>query len=275
MSVVVEESVESRRYRDTKKDGELERIFLVHGTDDPDVAVAHPDIPQHDDTFGTFDNIVCAERQVEVIICTGAESEGLCKVTAYYRKPENAAAPPPSGESEYEWSSMVQTEHITRAIAQTNYPSSADVGDLIGVDGDDVEGVDILIPKPTYKEAHYRTAFTTRYMQTLMALSGRVNNKAFKGSNAGEVLFLGAVVQRTGTDPWRFEYSFAMSAAASIAVQTLNGNQTVAKGGWDYLWFRRARTSSGDDSTIKQEIDSAHLAQVYFEADFRALGLGS
>jgi len=62
--------------------------------------------------------------------------------------------------------------------------------------------VDITVPVYSFSETHYNSlAFVTEsYKQTLFGLTGKVNNAAFKGFAAGEVLFLGASGSKRGDE---------------------------------------------------------------------------
>lgn len=274
MSIVVTEAVSSRRYSEDKKGGSLERVFWVSGTDDPDTAVEHDDIPKIDDTWGAFDNLLVTKRSCEVEKCTGTEDEGLCKVTVVYERPDPITPPPPEGEDEFEISFMTQGENIKKAIFQAHYPANKDCGDYIGVDGENVEGVDINVPKITFREVHERGTLSWQYRRVLANLAGTINKFKFKGLEKGEVLFLGATARRTGTGPWRIEYMFACERNATLEIQTQSGTQTIEKIGWDYIWFQRAKVDKGVDAPIRYEVESAHVAMVYEWGDFKLLGIG-
>lgn len=275
MAIAVAESVLSRRYNETAKGGHLERIFIVTGADDPSVVLAHDDIPKMRDTYGDFDNLYVSSRSVEVEKVTGVEEEGLCRVTVIYEPPERQTPPPPSGEDEFEFSTMARTEHRVTAFKQEHYPETEDVGDVIGVNDDKVEGVDIFAPKMVLREVHDKATLSYAYRNTLTFLTGRVNNADWKGFSAGEVLFLGASASRSGYGPWRIEYQFSIEKNETLLFQTLNGPQTIDKEGWRYIWFRRAKTASDGDTKIQYQIESVHVARVYSYGDFAELGIGT
>lgn len=276
MAITVAEAVDSRSYSDTRKGGNLERTFIVTGTDDPEEAVESEDIPQLDEVYGGFDNLRVTGRKVDILKVTGDGDEGACKVTVSYETPETSN-PPPEGEDEFEFSTMAQTEQRIRALAQINYPVDIDVGDIIGVDGDEIKGVDIYVPKLVYRESHERTSLSAAYRAILADTTGKINSDDFKGFSQGEVLFLGATARRSGSNPWRIEYQFAIERNASnLSFTTTSGVQVVPeKFGWEYMWFSRAKVSSGDDTVLKNVIEGVHLAQVYDWALFKNLGIGT
>lgn len=274
MAVVVKEAVESRKYRKDRKGSTLERIFWVHGTDDPDVAQDANGIPRINDRYGSLEHLFCDALSVDVLKATGVEAEGLCKVSVIYKESTRETEQPPEGEVEFEISTLAQTEHVVRALGQANYPQTADVGTLIGVNGKDVEGVDIYVPKLSYREIHERDTLADGYLSTLIDCTAKVNENGWKGFEAGELIFMGATARRRGTGPWRVEYMFAAEKTVSVPIETVSGSQNVLKGGWDYLWFTQAKIASENDSIIQHKVQSAHVAQVYGRRNFTLLGIG-
>ena len=74
---------------------------------------------------------------------------------------------------------------------------------------------------------------TRAYKLTLFALTGRVNNSAFKGFAAGECLFLGAAGTKRGSGDWEIGYRFASSTnVTGLIVGDITG---INKKGWEYL----------------------------------------
>ena len=103
----------------------------------------------------------------------------------------------------------------------TKVPTTApDFGGAIGVDNDgNVNGVDITMPVMHFSETHFFKAscVTTTFKKRLAGLTGTINKSAFRGFQAGEVLFLGAAGTRRGTDSedeWEITYRFAVSLVA-------------------------------------------------------------
>ena len=139
-----------------------------------------------------------------------------------------------------------------------------------------VEGVDITVPVFQFSETHYFTndEVTPAYKGTLFSLTGKVNAGAFKGFQAGEVLFLGASGARRGTDPdddWEITFRFAASPNASgISVGDISG---ISKRGWEYLWVRYAdQEDTGSHAIVKRPV-AAYVERVYDEGSFAGLGI--
>jgi len=129
------------------------------------------------------------------------------------------------------------------------------------------------VPVYHFSETHYKADedVTAEYKATLFALTGKVNSAAFKGFEAGEVLFLGASGSKRGEEDWEITYRFAASPnATNIQV----GDITVtSKKGWEYLWVRYADAEdAGANALVKRPV-AAYVEKVYEEGDFSALGI--
>ncbi len=144
----------------------------------------------------------------------------------------------------------------------------------IGVTGDSVEGVDITVPVYQFAETHYLpdALVTPAYKLTLFQLTGRVNDGAWKGFAAGEVLFLGASGAKRGLGPWEITYRFAAGPNESdLTVGAITG---IAKKGWEYLWVRYADTEDTAAKALVKQPLAAYVERVYEEGDFAGLGIG-
>lgn len=155
---------------------------------------------------------------------------------------------------------------------------------LIGVNGDKVEGVEIVTPKiqVTVTKKFLATTLASNYCMTLCQLTGTVNNGDFTLSwlgqsitfTQGEALFLGASINDGGRDDdeaqlieivFDFEISFP---TIDRTIGTITG---INKAGWEYLWVRYEDNVSEDVHT-KRPL-SAHVERVYEEGDFSMLGI--
>jgi len=167
---------------------------------------------------------------------------------------------------------------------EKRYPSATapDQQGAIGVDGDSVQGVDIVIPALQWTETYdVPTQYiTTDYVKTVSALTGTVNNAAFRGFAAGEVLFLGGTGSQDwdaekGDSPWSLSYKFvAQNNADGTTMPTLTvGSITgISKKGHEYMWVRYE--DSVVSSTQLKRPKFVYVNQVYAETDFSLLGIG-
>jgi hypothetical protein len=170
------------------------------------------------------------------------------------------------------------TQHITqsRATVSKHAPAGETAPDFkgaIGVTTDSVEGTDITIPIFNFAETHYvpTAAVTDGYKLALFSLTGKANDAAFRGFQAGEVLFLGASGSKRGKDDWEITFRFA----ASLNITGLGVGDIVGidKKGWEYLWVRYA--DAEDENVLVKQPIAAYVEQVYQEADFSGLGIGT
>ncbi len=271
MAIVVEEQVKSRSYTEETDSETLERIFMVKGTDDP--YLARPYGPQKGDEYGA--GLVVVGRKLEVSKIKDGSNDGAVKLVVTYKTPESANPSTPE-EDEYEWSTQSNSHHIIKATrGQTHYPPTADVGALIGVNGDDIAGVDIQVPSPSMTFRKTFTTWTSSLMRTLLNATGKVNQYSWKGWSAEEVLFLGAVGRRKGYGPLQVTYHFLVEPNVTFPVQTVSGAVTVDKKGHDYVWYTYVKQVDETEGRTAHAIESAHVAHVYELANFSNLGIGS
>jgi hypothetical protein len=146
-----------------------------------------------------------------------------------------------SGEWTWDFDTTGGTVHITQARQEVaRYPAATAPDQLgaIAVDGDEVKGVEIVIPamKINVQYKHPLGVLTLAKAKFLANITGTVNSDSFLTFAPGEVLFLGA----RGSDGTESEasvsYSFAMSVnETGLTIGNIAG---VAKKGWDVAWIR-------------------------------------
>lgn len=169
------------------------------------------------------------------------------------------------------------TVHIsTSKETVASYASAGNAPDnkqLIGYDGEDVAGVDIVIPalRLNLRYKHPAGFLSIPQVRLLAYYTGTVNSTSFLGFPAGEVLFLGASGSG-GTDAEaEVQYSFAVSQNANgLTIGDLTG---IAKKGHEYLWIRYKESTSEDKAVAQPEF--AYVERVYDTADLAGiLGFG-
>lgn len=275
MSTVVTEDVTSRELTEKRNEGyfirSMERIFTITGTDDPGVATNLAGLPRYADAYGDGSlDLYVVERRFTVLMVQPVPALRLvCRYGS-----EDELARDEGGDPETELGAMSETQHIQKALAQKHYPDTAmAVANMIGVDSDGkIAGVDIYVPKPTYKERRIFDNLDAGYWALLTTSAGKVNNTPWKLWQIAEVLFLGAVASQRGRGRWRVEYNFTISL--SVTKDYGGSIGTVIKPGWYYLWLEQAKAASSDGKTITYKPAAVHVAQVYEEIQFSVLGLG-
>ena len=240
---------------------------------------------------GTADDVAA---KAALLAAAPAEHDGLVRQTAridpVHIDATNGAAcvwdgtvrygrtsnpPPETGESTFSFDTGGGTQHITQSLQTVGkYPAGApDFQGAVGVTHDAVEGVDITVPVYNFSETHYLadSVVTPAYKATLFALTGTVNNAAFKGFAAGEVLFLGASGSKRGNADWEITFRFAASPnRTNFSV----GPTTVAsKKGWEYLWVRYADAEDATAKVLVKKPVAAYVEKVYPDGSFSGLGI--
>jgi hypothetical protein len=280
MSLILEELVGSRSLTEGRKEGALERtlekIYVIRGTDDPE----DPDIlalgPQSGEALGDGRlGLFVSGRKFDVLKVNSNGNDGALKLTITYGPPERL---PNNNDSdpEYELSTMAETAHIEEAQSQSHYPNDPNnVRNAIGVASDKIEGVDIYVPKGTYTQTKELFSLSSSYRAMLMNMTGTVNNAAWKGWNAYEVLFLGVTARRKGYGVWKLQYSFAIQPSIAQSFVTVGGAVNFTKNGWDYMWLERHESATESGNQTQRDIEAVHVARVYPATSFSALGLGN
>jgi hypothetical protein len=171
------------------------------------------------------------------------------------------------------------TQHKTQAEAERKYGTNApDQQKAIGVDGNGVNGVDIVVPALQWQEQYDvpNAYITAAYVRGLAGLTGTTNNAAFRGFEAGEVLFVGCSGSQEwddekGKGPWSLSYRFV--ASKNVTGETIGSIIGIEKKGHEYLWVRYEDSVSG--SNLLKTPKAVYVNKVYKDADFSALGIGT
>lgn len=185
-----------------------------------------------------------------------------------------------TGEWTWDFDTTGGTVHITNAKEEVSrYPSSdaPDQKGAIAVDGDQVHGVDIVIPamKVNVQYKHPLGNITLSQAKYLNSITGSTNTDNFLTFAPGEVLFLGA----RGSDGTNAEatvhYQFAVSG--NVSGQSIGSIAGVAKKGWEVLWIRYedAEETEGGNTYPVRTPKFVYVDRVYDEiAMATALGFG-
>jgi hypothetical protein len=142
----------------------------------------------------------------------------------------------------------------------------------VGVTKDRVEGYDLFVPKFDWSRSVSREVVTRNYMRTLRELCGKKNDAPFYGSEAGEVLYLGASGSYTEGGKWAITHKFA-EVANQTSIVIVPGELIVpSKRGWDYLWV--AYKAGQGARQVVQEPSAAYVEEVVDDGDFSLIEIG-
>jgi len=282
MPTTVEEKF-GRRLSETQ----AEMVYLVRGTTDQATARAALAV----EAPPTFQGLERAD--VEVTELEGVAG-GAFMGSARYSK----SAPAQVNDSSFSFETGGGNTHIKASLATVGAygtgASTSDNGNLIGATEEGVEGTDIVTPVYTWSETHWfdptditvpvytfsethhfdDSTVTNANKSTLFYLTGKTNDADFKGTSAGETLFLGAAGTQRGTDPWEIQFLFA-STPNKTGI-TIGDITNIAKKGWEYLWVRhRQKELTGSLKLVTQQPVAVYVERVYEAGDLSGLGIGT
>jgi len=164
--------------------------------------------------------------------------------------------------------------------SERRYPpgTAPSMNNAIGVDGSSVNGVDIVAPALTWTETYDvpHQYVTANYIKSIAALTGTVNNGAFRTFAAGEVLFMGCSGSQEwddqrGNGPWTLSYKFV--ASPNVTEQTIGDITGIEKKGHEYLWVRYEDAVSTNELVKKPKY--VYVNKVYRDGNFSGLGIGT
>ena len=182
------------------------------------------------------------------------------------------------------------TAHITQAKSETAYalPGATATArkSAINVNGDRVDGVDIVEPALSWTETYdVPSAYvTSAYIKTAASLTGTVNDAAFRLFLAGEVLFLGLSGSQEsdaqkGNGPWTLSYKFVASpnagASGTIPAITVGDITGIEKNGHDYMWVNYQQEANSTTSQLYAKPIEVYVNKVYRDSSFSSLGIGT
>ena len=169
------------------------------------------------------------------------------------------------------------TAHITHAIKERIIKGKA-AGKTIGWNGqygDDMEiaGVDIPIAQMTesYTKIIRLSKLTNSYRRKIAMLTGKVNSKAFKGWEAGEVMFMGCSFSTPDKSSAKVTVTFNFTIQPNEKNASVAG-VTFSKRGFEYAWAI-SKTVAVDGKTPKIETEGVYVNQIVQYADFGVLEL--
>lgn len=171
------------------------------------------------------------------------------------------------------------TQHMTQAFAESRFGTNApDQLKAIGVDSNGVNGVDVVVPQLQWQESYDvpNTYVTSAWIRGVAGVTGTTNNGAFRGFEAGEVLFVGCSGSQEwdddkGRGPWSLSFRFV--ASKNVTGETIGDISGVSKKGHEYLWVRYE--DAVDSNVLLKKPKAVYVNKVYRESNFSALGIGT
>lgn len=273
-----------RVYTDISISGEnapenIELVYLVIGTD-----ASFTEFTARNQVMATAPMIYegCTRKSIDL-----DKSEGAA---IYFRVTYEKTGSEPTTETttEPEVSFDLSSSPVTmkRAYAQSSYGSEApDAGLTIGWNGKsgdqcEVAGVEVstcMIRKSYTVQMKY-SELTTEWEKKIAKLFGCVNDTAWKGYSAGEVLFLGCSFSGVDSKKTVFNVTFnfgisfnetGIDVGKDSKGKTINVNKT----GWQYVWDIVKSQYSDIDSPPAIKIMGVYVSTVYKTGSFGQLGI--
>jgi hypothetical protein len=283
MSLVWVEDGDSRAAtivrRGKKATSTMTKSYKLFGTADD--TVVHAAVNQQISTVGygwQYPGVADAQLWAESYSIAFL-GDNAWQVTINYEKTGAEPATPDPMKRARSFDTTGGTQHKTQAEAERKYGTNApDQQKAIGVDGNGVNGVDIVVPALQWQEQYDvpNAYITAAYVRGLAGLTGTTNNAAFRGFEAGEVLFVGCSGSQEwddekGKGPWSLSYRFV--ASKNVTGETIGSIGGIDKKGHEYLWVRYEDSVSG--SNLLKTPKAVYVNKVYKDADFSALGIGT
>lgn len=270
MPIIVTEDADSRETRAGNFESSQTRVYKIANTDEHNEAIAaleDPDnCPLEVDVRGDGQTIL---RIGVDIIHTGP---GVWVGRADY----SSLSP-----DTFSFDTGGGTEHIvvndqgpTWRYARPG-ETAPDFQGLIGVDGDNIAGVDIPsgnLSAQYTRGLTLRGQLTGQYMETLIGMKNAVNTSWFYGLYPGEALFLG-VSGYFNSGVW--ELLFRWASSYNRANFTVGDIQVEWKDGWDYLWALSEDDTDENATRLVKRPIAVYVERLLPSRDFTALGIGT
>lgn len=201
---------------------------------------------------------------------SGNASKNIFRVTAkyYYYSTEDGTL--------VSFDTTGGTQRVTQSLSTiASYPTGApNLKGAINYDGQRVNGVDIGIGAHDFTLQKYMSvsSVTDAYRRTLASMTYTVNSAKFKGFNAGEVLFKGAVANQVYVNGVKkFQINFIFSSSLNKENFYVGDILVTQKLGWDYLWV--IYSDAVNSGRVVKVPSYVYVERLYNFSDFTALGL--
>lgn len=182
------------------------------------------------------------------------------------------------GDTQLGFSTGGGTERVFTAIQQTSFAASGqtapDVKGRIRVTDRGAEGADIIPPRLRIRETRIEALAAVEqvtFQANLALLTGAINNAAFRGFAAQEVLLAAAQAEQLDGQKVRLTYDFEVQPREdNITIQGIAG---ITKEGHDVLWLLTRPDPSAQQFGTDRAI-AAYSAQVFPLGNFALLDPG-
>lgn len=248
--------------------------YIIRGTDDKAAAIS----AMLGVAPATSDGLTLVDYDVEW------EGPGLFRGNAHYATPEIAQSD--TGETTLAFDLSGEQIHRTHSIGGAPiavYVASGETAPAtfgaIGVNGDSIEGVDVISPGMAFEVTYYKSIenVTWSYIQAVHALVGTTNNASVSLTASGismtfatrELLLVGASAAPRGEKDWEFKLRFV--ARPNVTGLTIGDITGINKKGHEYLWVRYEDETDDTAKSVVKKAVAAYVEQVYPDGDYSVL----
>lgn len=266
---MLHERLDSRTITRDERGSTVVRKYEVQATDPEQLLHTGIDIPYHGQQHPTIPYLFVDTIELE------PASDGRSTIMLVtYREPDHGSLT--IYDEEWTWSISTEVRNVDSVIdpsKQLHYPVHASVGSVIGFDGEQVEGVDVLRPSTTLVVKKNYSFIGPYQREIIQASMAKVNFDMWFGYFPGQVLFIGADIRQVRTSMWEVTYQFNIKHYVGLQYVQLYTGELVWINPYphDYIWFRYSDIDSG--TSVQRGIKSVHMARVYDPADLHVLGL--
>jgi len=259
----VEEKVKAR----TRDGNKIQRVYIVKGVTDETTARAALLLSMS----STLDGFVLDDVNVSVEEITPTIFLG----TVQWIKPP--------GVCSFQFDISTSSGHITQSISTiqkygTNPPDHKGAIGVVKENGKQkVEGCDIEIPTFSFTINSQLEAddVDAEYIEAIWQCAGKTNDDTItiNGIEYGECELLFAGCAGTEDESGKWNLSFKFLASESKTGLTIGGIEDIDKLGWHYMWIAYDDVEDATAYSIAKRPNAVYIEQVYYDADFSALGL--
>lgn len=276
MAITWKERPDSRKWT-SGKDSSFEMKYNVNGSSNDQIILreARNNVPARYHDLILIN--VSADPDPNTI--DGSKNRGLWIVTASYKSPTISGV-------KQTFDTSGGTFHVTQSIRtlwsravdlKTNLLKKAtDHQGAINADGKKVNGVDITVPVFTFTETYELGPhiMNTDYKITLFDVTGKINDRKFRGFAAEEVLFKGASGSLDSNGVYQVEFKFEASPTLTN-IQVGPHIIVPLKKGFDYMWVAYGKLPDMDTGKLANPPEEVYVEEIFYKADFAKLNIGT
>ena len=245
----------------------IKRRYLVTATD-PEVFLNDPSLPM----IGSSHFVYPQYKLMGIEVARYSKTDDVCQVILTW---ETRSFLP---REEWEWDIATRSVHITSVIDldhAAHYPEASDCGVLIGLNGDKVDGVDVLRANATLRvKKVWLMPPTPDQINLIGELLYHVNTYTWFNYLPGQILFTKARITMMDNGEHSVEYMFEIKPTPAEQYFDLIDGDFVTftpASSFDYIWTQVGETVTEGGSIVGTK--SVHVAQVYEYADLGLLDL--